>query len=519
MKPTTNPIRQSTRAVTTAAALALCLSAGVLATLAPVTPAAAQPQTVQAVTPYSAVVTRDGIPLQCRWGSTAYSVKSLTSGQILKVDGQADNWLQVEYPAGLSAFVKFDEATSLEAGKTLKLTRNSRLMAANADGGVNWWPLLDKELPAGTTFAVTKVVKNADGKETGYLVPAPKGSHGFVRKDALRQATQAELDAASTAPPPVKPVSPELTPLGGTPSPVKPPAPDATKPKPPEIVPPVTDPNATKPADPSAGKPADPAATKPSDPAVKPADPVAKPIEGDPVKPVEATPQPEPKKVVPAPPKVDAEALNTMYVNAMTRSEGEVEIGAVIAEFQKSLDAVEEKPDTERLRRQLSLRIDALKLRAQLAESVRASEQRSTELKQQSQKVGEQVAELERERHFAVVGRLLASSVYDGKKLPLMYRVASSDPSSPRTLAYVVPTDTILLADNLGKTVGVAGDKKFDEDLKVNVITPSRVEVVTLKAVEPAQPVTAPGTTPAVPPAAPTESGSKVEIPVKPSVK
>lgn len=511
MRRTTSlpPIRQTpTHIAMTAAAMAMCVLAGGLATLMPISTALAQPETVQSLTPYLAVVTKDGIGLQCRAGSTAYSVKLLTSGQILKVDGQADNYLRVEYPAGLSAFVKVDEATQLEPGKTLKLTKNSQLTASDVAGTVNWWRLLDKELPAGTTFAITKVVKGADGKDAGYLVPAPKGSHGFVRKDALRQATQAEIDASANTP--VTPTITKPIPVGPTPLPVKPAVPDTTKPKPPPIVPPVTDPNATKPVDPNATKPVDPNAVKPIDPAVKP-------IEGDPTKPPEVVPQPEPKKVIPEKPKVDAEALNTLYTNAMTKSEGEVEIGAVIAEFQKALDGIEEKPDTERLRRQLSLRLDALKLRSQLSESLRQSEQRSAELKQQSQKVSEQVADLERKRHFAVVGRLLASSVYDGKKLPLMYRIASSDPSSPRTLAYVIPTETILLADNLGKTVGIAGDKKFDDGLKVNVITPTRLEVVTVKAIEPVVPLPTPPTTP--PGTILNDQDTKIVIPVKPPAK
>ncbi|MBC7770939.1 MAG: hypothetical protein H7210_00455 [Pyrinomonadaceae bacterium] len=501
-------------AVTT---LALCLAAGAVATLMPASPAFAQPQTVQSVTPYSAIVTKDGAAIQCRSGTTAYPVKSLSSGQILKVDGQADNWMQVEYPAGLSAFVKIDEATTQEAGKSLKLTRNSRLMAANADGGVNWWPLLEKELPAGTTFSITKVVKGADGKETGYLVPAPKGSRGFVRKDALRQATQAEIDAGSTAPTTpttpaaTKPPVPELTPITPAAQPSRPAVPEPVKPKPTTSAPVVTDPQPPRPVEPVNPRPIDPN-PRPLDPAVKPPDPSIKPPEVTPVKPADVVPPPQPRTIVPAKPLVDAEALNTMYTDAMINDDSQVEIGAVIAEFQKSLDSIEDKPDTQRLRKQLSLRLEALRLRSQLSESLRNSEKRSTDLQQQSQRVGEQVAVLERERHFAAVGRLLSSSVYDGKKLPLMYRVVSSDPSSPRTLAYVVPTNSVNLADNLGKTVGVAGDKKYDEDLKVHVITPSRVEVVTVKAAEPIAPPQ-----PVAPPTIPNDQGTKIEIPVKPA--
>ncbi len=492
---------------------------------------------VDAVTPYYAVVTRDGTPLQCRLGSASYSVKSLKAGDVIRIDGHSGSgWAQAEYPSGIPAFVKIEEASAIENGKAVKLTKNSRLMAANIDGGVNWWYLLEKELPAGTTFSVQSVVKGSDGKDTGYLVPAPKGSRGFLRRDAVRQATQSEIDAwqkaagPGTAPAPnnkpeAKPeVKPEVKPvLPEPPKPIQPPdGPAIVVPKPaestttPPVTPPVPDPVGTpsgQPLTPTVPVVNPPEGMKPAEtPPVTPA-PVTPPV----VAPTEATPP----VAVPAKPKIDVEGLTSLYMTAMTKNEGEMEMGAVIGEYDKALATIEPAPDTARLRKQLQARRDALKLRSDLQETLRASDQRLAALRDKSRSADEQISKFERERQFAVVGRLAASTVYDGTKLPLMYRVTSTDPIAPRTLAYVVPTPTIVLGNLIGEMVGVAGDKKYDEQLKVNVITPSRAEVVTVPAVDlpvaPAVPPAGatPGTTPGAAPSTLTPEGIRTEVPIK----
>jgi len=163
-----------------------------------VSPAAAQ---LEPVEPYLVTVSRDGVPLKCRDGSPYYAVKNLPSGQVLKVDGQSEGWVRVEYPAGLQAFVKAEEAAPADGGKNIKLTKASQLMAVNASGGErgNWWFLLDKEIPVGTTLAVAQTLKTPDGKEYGYLVPAPKQARGYVKREFVRKATPEEADAFNRA--------------------------------------------------------------------------------------------------------------------------------------------------------------------------------------------------------------------------------------------------------------------------------------------------------------------------------
>jgi hypothetical protein len=77
------------------------------------------------------------------------------------------------------------------------------------------------------------------------------------------------------------------------------------------------------------------------------------------------------------------------------------------------------------------------------------------------------------------VGRLVASTVYDGKRLPLMFRVLSPESTSARTLAYVAPGSGFNLTEKIGRVVGVVGEAKMDESLRVNIIVPARIDVLT----------------------------------------
>ncbi|MGE3110036.1 MAG: hypothetical protein AB7N73_15685 [Gemmatimonadales bacterium] len=467
-------------------------------------PSAAMGQAIESITPYYAAVTKDGSALQCRLGSASYSVKTLKAGDVIRIDGQSGAWLQAEYPAGMSAFVKLDDCQTIEAGKAVKLTRNARLMAANADGGVNWW-YIDKELPAGTTFSVTKVVKGPDGKDSGYLVPAPKGSHGFVRKDSVRQATQSEIDAATKgatdAPKPADTPKPETAP--------KPPASDPPKPisdivKPPDAAP-------TEPSTTPTNPPGTTDNTKPPEaPATTPSTTV--PPENGAAPTTPANPPPVPPPAVTRP-KVDVESLSTLYLSAMTKSDSEMEMSAVIGEYDKAISDLESTPGAERLRRQLSVRRDALKLRSELQEALRASDQRLSAIRDKAKTADDAISRFEKERQFAVVGKLAASSVYDGTRLPLMYRVVSTDPIAPRTLAYVLPAPSLSLQNMIGEMVGVAGDKKYDEQLKVNVIAPTRAEVVKVPSVE--VPVAPPPAPSAGAPSTVTPDGIRTEVPIR----
>jgi SH3-like domain-containing protein len=76
---------------------------------------------------------------------------------------------------------------------------------------------------------------------------------------------------------------------------------------------------------------------------------------------------------------------------------------------------------------------------------------------------------------YDAVGKLLASSVYDGRSLPRMYRLV--DPTARRTLAYIAPADVDTTA-MLGKLVGVRGESQYDPSLKLRIFEVQSIEVL-----------------------------------------
>jgi hypothetical protein len=109
--------------------------------------------------------------------------------------------------------------------------------------------------------------------------------------------------------------------------------------------------------------------------------------------------------------------------------------------------------------------------------------------------------------------------VYDGTRLPKLYRIVSPEPGSARTVGYLKPDPSLDLDGKIGRIIGVVGESRLDEALKATMITPMRVDIVSLAAVVtsspgggsrpvapsgtpvPAAPAT-PATQPAAPPAA-----------------
>jgi hypothetical protein len=78
---------------------------------------------------------------------------------------------------------------------------------------------------------------------------------------------------------------------------------------------------------------------------------------------------------------------------------------------------------------------------------------------------------------YAGVGRLVASTVYDGRRLPKLFRL--QDPGTGRTVAYLRPSEQFDLESMLGRLIGVAGEKRYDGGLRLDVIRPARIEELT----------------------------------------
>jgi len=79
---------------------------------------------------------------------------------------------------------------------------------------------------------------------------------------------------------------------------------------------------------------------------------------------------------------------------------------------------------------------------------------------------------------YDYVGKLRPSAVYDGRRLPRMYRLVTVGEGVPRTLGYIEPREELGLERKLGVLVGVMGDASRRSELRLNAIQARRVDVL-----------------------------------------
>lgn len=84
---------------------------------------------------------------------------------------------------------------------------------------------------------------------------------------------------------------------------------------------------------------------------------------------------------------------------------------------------------------------------------------------------------LESSAQYAAVGRIAASTIYDGERLPKLLRV--QDATTGRTIAYLQPDEKFELVNLIGNLVGIIGEKNYDESMRLNIVSPSHIDILT----------------------------------------
>ncbi len=482
---------------------------------------------VKDVSSYHVVVTKDKADLRCGEANNYYRVAEIASGTVLMVDGEGREFARVSYPAGVLAFVKAEEVTFNEAAKTVSITQPTRLNAINFTiGGISssWQKLLAQPLPAGTTLKVSEPAKDDEGRVVAYKVTPPSQARGYIRLADVRRATPAEIEShrAKTG---EQPEAPRPGPTEATPAPTPAPVPapanndaakpttDGTTPAPKGTAPTGTTPPAG--SDNSLVEPmVRPGETPPpapeGQPAVTPTDGTT-PTGTTPAVTPEATTQAEPvvEAQPPTPKEPTIRELERAFESIRKQPADEGEYQALVGEFEKLQDA-EARPGS-RLHRQIQGRIDWLKMKLEIMQRQREIEDMKRRADSEGREVTTKLAELERQRQYAIVGRLLPSTVYDGQNLPLMYRLQSVTGSLvPRTIGYIRPSDELELTSKLNMVVGVIGDMKLDPAASLNIINALRVDILQAADGGPVRnpetpPAATPATTPTPAPAPATE--------------
>lgn len=449
------------------------------------------------------------------------------------VDG--DGWLRVGFPAEQPALIKaLPEQLDVDTMRgTLTLLRPSRLIAMSVDGDLSqsWKKLLAKPMEPGATFRILETIRDENGEPLAYSVPAPESARGFIHGRFVRKATSSEtlaFRAGQHAAEPTTTLAAAPTAQGtfkDTPAPEPEETRQASKPAP--VTSPVTSPVTTQPeAEPAAtvahngsepagdvgallGVGAERGGAAGEEPALEQAhaappvfppsvyqnqdrsDPASAIADADEEDGFEAydpsvithdTSSEEPAAA--AVPLIENRPLPTMrnlesaYSAVLAQKSGMAELDPLIGEHERYLAAMDkgEAPGDDLDREVIVAHLELLKIRADLQRSMLRIGDVREQAKKSIQRIDEGIAGMDRSSEYVVVGRLTTSVVYDGKRLPLLYRVQSIDDNSGRTLAYVVPAGGVDCAGSLGTIVGVAGSARIDASSRLNIVTPTRID-------------------------------------------
>lgn len=516
------------------------LGAAPLAVMA-MAPAALAQKAVKQLDPSYKVVSAATLNVRAGNNDAFYVVSELKAGDVVVVDGEDSFWSRVVYGPSWPAFVSAGEGSYDTATQTFTLSKPSVLLAFSVKNPQYCWQaLLDDKKPvaSGTKLKVQSEIKDATGAVKGYKVNAPEGARGFVDSRGLRAATAAETDAYK-AKMGLAPVTPVHTPAPATTPPATNPATPSTPSSDKSLVDPIVKPTAESTPTPAPAQPTttptpptSPTTTPTTTPAATPtgeqpsvitqqSDPNAKPAEGTPAATPTATPTDPATPAAPVkdPKTASLEQLEAAFqkVNSKDADMFTAEYDSLLAEINKTIGELSDGPVDVQRKKQLQLRADVLKLRIGVRDSLKRSEEAKRALNTDIRKTSDVLAEAAKTRVYSLMGTLAASSIYDGKNLPLMYRLISADAKAPVTLGYINPDQDPTLASKVGQVVGVVGDAILDPTLKISVIRPVRVDVIGASAesqalptmapaaprpasAEPAKPAT-PGTTPGTTPA------------------
>ena len=376
--------------------------------------------------------------------TVAYPVGRVPRGTVVLVVEERFGWAKVR-PSGeafdaLHAFVAAEHATVAEAG-TVRIDVRTPLKAANfaarEDPTRSWKEVA--RLEPGATLEFVETIET-DGRGF-HKVRMPESAEAWINLSFLKPATPDEIAAVLAA---------NTTPNNLMPS-------AETSPGALELVP----------APPSAGV-VSANRTLPSDDAAI-VDEGAADSEAVGIEVLVAETSASPKSA-------GLDDLESAWSAFQAQSEADRELGDYAELRDRYLVLASSADSSAATRLRAKLRAEQLllqtEIQSRLTELRRLQEQNLMDL----QAIREIREVMESRGDFDAVGRLNASLVYDGRRLPLLYRL--QEPGEGATVAYLLPTRNFSLAELTGQLVGVSGDLRYDEALRLNIITPRRVDIL-----------------------------------------
>lgn len=450
-------------------------------------PSPARGQTV-AVEPYYAVTTADNVPLKAGDMDGYYHVALLEKGRVVWVDAEGGGWARVAYPPDLPVYVRAEEVEMSADGVFVSLTRQSGLKSVNQAGGFgkSWQRAMPRgeDAPIGTRMRLYAPIKDAGDKVIGYSVTPPPAARAYLKVGSLRAATEAEVKAYEASIPAQQMTEPETDPVVTEPAASEPEATDEDAANPDEQI---TPPDAGDEGD-AAAVETTPSETDPAagedidlrDPAAEPAQPETgeQPTAdgGDDVTTIEqggAADDAHSRLVG------TLRQLSELFTQVQAQDSDTAELDEMAAELRRAISAQGDDAMGQRIASSLSQRLQLIEMRISARDARRELRAKRESIDASYTQIASQIRELETTRGYQFVGRLVRSSLYDGNRLPLMYRIVSVNESVPRTIGYIVPGDDALgVTNKLGEIVGVLGSSTLDRDLNLRIVTPTRIDTL-----------------------------------------
>lgn len=424
--------------------------------------------------------------------NSSYPFAKLASGDIVEVLEESYGWARVRCsgPAFREAFgfVPADRRVELSPdGNTIKVITRTEIKAPNVSSkespDASWKPIA--KLAPGESLRVLGTVEGE--REKAYKVALTEAAEGFINLNYLRRASSAEIEAfrvssagGATTPAARGAAGAPVTPIAGSER-----APTGTA-----AAGGATDSTARSRADEvritarPAGAP-DPTAETETDviaereiAEIDLPDGTREVVERDAVVTQSRSSAPEPKAsaqdIEALAHRREFEDLESIWEVVRSQRLENAEVAVLRARY---LDLVTRANVPGEVRQMAKARGEQLALKEQIQERIYTLERLRAQRGQDIDRIRSIALSMEARSDYDAVGVLNASTVFDGNRLPALYRL--QDPAVGQTVAYVSPRDDFQLATMLGVLVGIRGEKRYDTALRVNVIEPRVVDILT----------------------------------------
>lgn len=445
--------------------------------------------------PYLAAVTAEKTSVRAGADSRYYPFGSVGKNDLVQVVAQKAGWARVRAvgPAfeGFFGYLKLPKTEAarfrLDREGTEGLTLGSTSIFApnldeKAEPGRSWKPIA--KLPAETTLTVLETYTG--DLHVVYKVELPESAEGWINMSHLRRASLEQIAAWENAMNGIKP----------TPAPqpeavaAQTPALEPTTTQPPEL----TEVIATAPVTTEDMDRVTVAAEPPTDETPKPTTPTLTLLDVPnqvlardlpPFTPIDQDQATDDEKDTPTPTD-ESSAQIEIDISDLTLEDLEGAYARLLREPLETAEVVplrrlyaafaREHSGSAIVANHLGTRVEQLQIWGELQQKVVELNQLRDRAKATRQEVDAVAAALERSGDYVAVGRLDASTIYDGKRLPKLFRLR--DPSTGRTVGYLRPSRQVKLPEMLGHLIGIVGEKSYDGGLRLNVLTPRRIDML-----------------------------------------